>query len=75
MICFEQQVDLKALRKRKAPSVQLWGKQLKKDEKKVKRSDVLDIDDEDDEDTEEESDTDDPDSETSTNDAEKVCSL
>ncbi|OQR78157.1 putative ATP-dependent RNA helicase kurz-like [Tropilaelaps mercedesae] len=44
-------VDLKSLRKRKAPSVQLWGKQLKKDEKKiVQRPDILGIDDEDEDD-------------------------
>lgn len=70
LLFHSQEVDLKALRKRKAPSVQLWGKQLKKGEKKARRNDVLDVDDEE---SEVESESDEEDSELSDDDMRKVC--
>ncbi|XP_022653235.1 probable ATP-dependent RNA helicase kurz [Varroa destructor] len=44
-------VDLKSLRKRKAPSVQAWGKQLTEDKKRTQRSDVLSFDEDDEDDS------------------------
>lgn len=42
---------MKSLRKRKAPSVQAWGKQLTEDKKRTQRSDVLSFDEDDEDDS------------------------